>query len=203
VSLAWNEVDESVEEPALLQDLERWAAGVCADCARSLCGHQVLFSVALGFKNAPRCLACLARGLRQEVDELRDHLGQHVHHRPCYRRAWEIACEREGLPRTRFPKCLWSREPASEGYAAQDAPIVAALDTPIVPDATWAAGAMACGDLVMELRNRLLALPPGAVLRVTALDPAAPEDLPAWCRLTGHRLLGAGHPEYLIQRKKG
>ena len=44
-------------------------------------------------------------------------------------------------------------------------------------------------------------MPPGAVMEVIAHDPAAPEDLPAWCRLTGHRLVRAAHPNYLIQRK--
>jgi tRNA 2-thiouridine synthesizing protein A len=70
-------------------------------------------------------------------------------------------------------------------------------------DAEWDAGHMACGDLVLELRMRLQAMRPGEVLRVTALDPGAPEDLPAWCRLTGHTLLQWEHPEYRIQRKEG
>ena len=65
----------------------------------------------------------------------------------------------------------------------------------------WDAGDMGCGDLVMALRWQLKALPPRGVIRVTARDPAAPEDLPAWCRLTGHRLLTADHPFYVIQRK--
>jgi tRNA 2-thiouridine synthesizing protein A len=67
----------------------------------------------------------------------------------------------------------------------------------------WDAGGMACGDLVLALRLRLAGLPPGAVLAVTATDPAAPEDLPAWCRMTGHALLSADHPRYLIRRKGG
>ena len=29
----------------------------------------------------------------------------------------------------------------------------------------------------------------GEVLRLTALDPGAPADIPAWCSMTGHRLL--------------
>src|SRR6516165_1357518 len=52
----------------------------------------------------------------------------------------------------------------------------------------WDAGDLGCGDLVLELRGRLGAIP-GQVLRVIALDPGAPEDIPAWCRLTGHALL--------------
>jgi NifU-like protein involved in Fe-S cluster formation/TusA-related sulfurtransferase len=54
--------------------------------------------------------------------------------------------------------------------------------------ALWDAGDLACGELVLELRGRLAAMP-GRVLRVIALDPGAPEDIPAWCRLTGHSLV--------------
>jgi tRNA 2-thiouridine synthesizing protein A len=43
---------------------------------------------------------------------------------------------------------------------------------------------------------------PGAVLRLIALDPGAPADIPAWCRLTGHALLDHAHPVYLIRRKE-
>ncbi|MBI3098170.1 MAG: sulfurtransferase TusA family protein [Planctomycetes bacterium] len=66
----------------------------------------------------------------------------------------------------------------------------------------WDAGDMGCGDLVLELRLRLRAMKPGEVLRVTARDPGAPEDLPAWCGLTGHALVSANHPVYLIRRKE-
>ena len=52
----------------------------------------------------------------------------------------------------------------------------------------WNAGNLGCGELVLELRGRLMAMP-GRVLKVIALDPGAPEDIPAWCRLTGHVLL--------------
>ena len=70
-------------------------------------------------------------------------------------------------------------------------------------DAAWDAGDMGCGDLVLELRMRLQSMKPGDVLKVMARDPGAPEDLPAWCRLTGHTLLSSQHPEYWIRRKEG
>lgn len=70
------------------------------------------------------------------------------------------------------------------------------------PDAEWDAGDLGCGDLVLELRIRLKALRPGQVLKLTARDPGAPADLPAWCRLTGHGLAGAEHPVYWIRRKE-
>jgi tRNA 2-thiouridine synthesizing protein A len=55
-------------------------------------------------------------------------------------------------------------------------------------DAEWDAGDLGCGDLVLRLRQRLRAMP-GRVLKVIALDPGAPEDLPAWCRVTGNELV--------------
>jgi len=55
-------------------------------------------------------------------------------------------------------------------------------------DLEWHAGDLACGDLVLELRRRVRAAP-GQIFKVTALDPGAPADLPAWCRMTGHHLL--------------
>jgi tRNA 2-thiouridine synthesizing protein A len=69
-------------------------------------------------------------------------------------------------------------------------------------DAQWDAGDMGCGELVLGLRTRLKALRSGQVLRLIAHDPGAIEDLPAWCRLTGHHLIHAEHPMYCIQRKE-
>jgi tRNA 2-thiouridine synthesizing protein A len=69
-------------------------------------------------------------------------------------------------------------------------------------DAEWDAGDLACGDLILQLRGRMDSMRPGQVLRLVALDLGAPEDLPAWCRLTGHTLLAAEHPIYLIRRKE-
>ena len=61
---------------------------------------------------------------------------------------------------------------------------------------------MGCGELLLELRGRLSPLAPGTVFELTARDPGAPEDLPAWCRLTGHELVEARHPVYRIKRRK-
>lgn len=68
-------------------------------------------------------------------------------------------------------------------------------------DADFDAGDQGCGELVMELKFKLADLPPGAVLHLVARDAGAPEDLPAWCALTGHSLIAARHPEYWIKRR--
>ncbi len=59
-----------------------------------------------------------------------------------------------------------------------------------------------CGDFILELRQQVAALPAGAVLMVASRDAGAPIEVPAWCRLTGHHLLEAQPPFYLIQKRK-
>jgi tRNA 2-thiouridine synthesizing protein A len=82
------------------------------------------------------------------------------------------------------------------------------LDTLAEPDVigltdeTWDAGELACGDLILMLRRRMNDLPPGTILKLTAQDSGATEDIPAWCRMTGHKLLAQQHPHYWIQRKE-
>lgn len=75
------------------------------------------------------------------------------------------------------------------------------MTQPIRPDDAWDAGDLGCGELVMVLWTRLRALPPGAHFLLTATDAGAVHDLPAWCRLTGHGLVSAEPPRYLIRRK--
>ena len=75
------------------------------------------------------------------------------------------------------------------------------MEPVIEPTAVWDAGDMGCGELIVLLRARMMALTPGQVLRVVARDAGAPEDLPAWSRLTGHRLVRAEHPVYDFVRK--
>jgi tRNA 2-thiouridine synthesizing protein A len=58
----------------------------------------------------------------------------------------------------------------------------------IEPSETYDAGYTGCGDLVLLLRIKLRSAP-GKVVRVIARDPGAPEDIPAWCRMTRNDLL--------------
>jgi len=64
------------------------------------------------------------------------------------------------------------------------------------------AGDLSCGELLIELRRRMLSLRPGDLLAVTALDPAAPLDIPAWCFTTGHALVFDRPPHYKIRRRR-
>ena len=71
---------------------------------------------------------------------------------------------------------------------------------PFIEDDTWNAGDMACGELVLELRLRLLAMP-GRVLKLIATDAGAPAYIPAYCRMTRHELVHATPPEYWIRAR--
>jgi tRNA 2-thiouridine synthesizing protein A len=180
-----DETDDSVP----LRELRRIAGGACADCAARYTAREAVGNIALGFKNAPRCLPCLARRLGRDAAELRDQLTDYVLRRDCYRKAWDEAAVLDaGGGTSNHPS------PLPEPVTGIEAEAVAAAES-------WDAGDLACGELVLALRVRLNKLPPGTVFRVRATDPAAPEDIPAWCRLSGHALISAAHPEYVIRRR--
>lgn len=190
-------IADADQPAALLGELDRLRGSVCASCARPLCGHLLLCSMVLGLKDAPRCLSCLAHALERSAGALGCQLVEYVQQRDCYRQAWDVASDREGIKRSPQPVCLGAAEEASppvwpEAFGGRET----------APAAVWDAGDMGCGELVLALRLRLQALAPGAVLQVIARDPAAPLDLPAWCRLTGNSLRYAAHPEYHITRKE-
>lgn len=67
-------------------------------------------------------------------------------------------------------------------------------------DACWDAGDMGCGELLLQLRKRLNAMP-GGLLKLVAADPGAIEDLPAYCRMTGHTIELAEPPAYWIRAR--
>jgi tRNA 2-thiouridine synthesizing protein A len=66
----------------------------------------------------------------------------------------------------------------------------------------WDAGDLACGPMLLALKRRLERLDAGQVFRLVTRDEGAPVDVPAWCRLTGHRVLHAAHPIYYLERRK-
>lgn len=48
-----------------------------------------------------------------------------------------------------------------------------------------------CPMPVIRTQNRIATLQPGDVLRVLCTDPGALNDIPAWCRINGHKVLDA------------
>lgn len=58
------------------------------------------------------------------------------------------------------------------------------------PDETLDCLGQRCPLPVIALARRLPQLPVGAVIRVLADDPAAANDIPAWCRMRGQEFVG-------------
>jgi tRNA 2-thiouridine synthesizing protein A len=174
---------------ALIEQLARMSSARCIGCGGAVSSHHMLMSIVLGFKETPRCLPCLAKGLNEDPEKLSESLVKHISQRRCFARAWNWANWQAGLPLIEIPT-EEDRESVShselEEYTAKD---------------FWDAGEQGCGELALELRLRVEGLRPGEILHLVARDPGVPEDLPAWCRLTGHKLLKAAAPNYWIRRK--
>jgi tRNA 2-thiouridine synthesizing protein A len=59
-----------------------------------------------------------------------------------------------------------------------------------------------CPLPVIALARAIGRVQVGEVVRVLADDPAAGNDIPAWCRLRGHEFVGGGPgPAYEVRRR--
>ena len=64
----------------------------------------------------------------------------------------------------------------------------------------------ACVNLTPEIRNAMKELAPDQIIQVFNDDPASRIGVPAWCRLTGHKLvetnlLNSTETVFIIQKK--
>ena len=177
--------DEVVEKVAGI------TATPCRVCGRSLCEHEALISVVMGFSVSPRCLPCMAAPLAVTGAELLDDVYAHVLRRDCYLAGWRWADEHEP------PGCGWASP--SAGFTVAGEPVASRERSDEAVAASWDAGATACGELVLELRQRLAPLSAGVLFELVANDPGAREDIPAWCAMTRHTLVQASHPVYVIR----
>jgi tRNA 2-thiouridine synthesizing protein A len=57
-----------------------------------------------------------------------------------------------------------------------------------------------CPLPVIALARRLPAVPVGDIVRVLADDPAAANDIPAWCRLKGQEFVAADGTTFDVRR---
>lgn len=180
---------------ALIRTVQAGAGTRCAATGVPLGPHELLVNVALGRKDRPLALEALATAEGQALGTFRERMLEYVAVRPCYRGAWQWASEQTGHQDAMRPPLAWDDAPAPP----QDAPAAPAQQG---EHAQWDAGDMGCGDLVLELRTRLREMAPGQVLRLRATDLGAPEDIPAWCGMTGNRLIRQQDHSYWIQRKE-
>lgn len=181
---------------------EGWGAP-CRRCSVELIGHDVVMSLLLGFRDGPCCAACLAAAHGAQPAPFLARAAEQVRRLACYRAGWVYADRRldalDRWPEERIPSALRVEEGAARAAPAELE--AQGSGAQLAHTAELDAGDKGCGELVLELRVRMNRLAPGDVLRLVARDPGAPEDLPAWCRLTGHPLRAAEHPVYWIERK--
>lgn len=178
----------------LIRTVQANAGARCAASGAPLGPHELLVNIALGRKDAPLALVELARAESQSLGWLRERMMNYVASRPCYRGAWLWASEQAGVIDEMHPPLAWDTA-AAVTDAASETPASGG------EHAFWDAGDMGCGDLVLELRLRLRDMAPGQVLRLRAIDLGAPEDIPAWCGMTGNKLIRQQDNQYWIQRK--
>ena len=53
----------------------------------------------------------------------------------------------------------------------------------------------------LEMKNRVATLATGQVLEIRTTDPGCREDVPAWCRMTGHEFLGSAGHRYFVRKR--
>lgn len=75
----------------------------------------------------------------------------------------------------------------------------------IKPDAVFDGGDMDCGSgLILLIRENMMAVPTGGILEMRSKEPTVNDDLPPWCRMSGHEYLGIiGEPSsarYFIRK---
>jgi TusA-related sulfurtransferase/uncharacterized OsmC-like protein len=80
--------------------------------------------------------------------------------------------------------------------------------TAITPDNMFDGGDLDCGSgLILLIRDAMRQVPEGGVLEMRSREPTVNDDLPPWCRMSGHEYLGKtpgdGFIRYFVQKGSG
>lgn len=96
----------------------------------------------------------------------------------------------------------------AEWFAALDKLVCELPDEPQTPtsifgaNAFYDAGDLGCGyGPITEIAGMINKLESGQTLEVRATDPTVKVDLPAWCRIVGHKMIDQRDDRYLLERK--
>lgn len=54
---------------------------------------------------------------------------------------------------------------------------------------------------LLKVRNLVASLVPGQVLELRSTNPTARDEVPAWCRMTGHEYLGSSGSRYFVRKR--
>lgn len=98
-----------------------------------------------------------------------------------------------------------SAQGASKQYGVKSVSLLALKK--ITAEFSLSVPGLACANLTPAIKKEIQKLQPGEVLEVISDDTASREGVPAWCRLTGHKLLseenlGNEKTAFYIQKKK-
>jgi uncharacterized OsmC-like protein/TusA-related sulfurtransferase len=75
----------------------------------------------------------------------------------------------------------------------------------VTPDVVFDGGDLDCGSgLILLIREHMLKAPINGVLEMRSREPTVADDLPPWCRMSGHEYLGKttgdGFTRYFVKR---
>src|SRR5262245_59687821 len=146
--------DDARSAEDLLVRVRELRGRTCGTCGTELCGHALLLDVIAGFQYDPVCPECLGRALGRPAGFVTARVRDYVEHRDCTRAAWVEISRAE-------PDCALARAAGAQALAPEN---VTPEPGALIASATWDAGDLGCGDLVLELRNRMKLLPPRGVL---------------------------------------
>ncbi len=78
----------------------------------------------------------------------------------------------------------------------------------IVPDNMFDGGDLDCGSgLILLIRDAMRQVPADGVLEMRSRERTISDDLPPWCRMSGHdylgKLLGEGYTRYFVRKGSG
>lgn len=75
----------------------------------------------------------------------------------------------------------------------------------VTPDVVFDGGDLDCGSgLILLIREHMLKTPTEGILEMRSREPTVADDLPPWCRMSGHEFLGKktgdGFTRYFVKR---
>lgn len=78
----------------------------------------------------------------------------------------------------------------------------------IIPDRMFDGGDLDCGSgLILLIRDNMLKVPAQGILEMRSREPTVSDDLPPWCRMSGHEFLGkitaVGYTRYFVRKGGG
>lgn len=78
----------------------------------------------------------------------------------------------------------------------------------LTPDTLFDGGDLDCGSgLILLIREQMVRTPVGGILELRSREPTVADDLPPWCRMSGHHYLGKadgdGYIRYFVRRGSG